>query len=139
MIKVLVNSIGQHILAETKQVTKKDDDTIVAYWVGNPHIVAYNRNEDGNITINFTHYCLLSDENEFTIKESDIVAILEPREDVLNSYKTKVYGNESSTDNPEDGTVTDDADGTDGVRAESTPEEPDDSVGEDEAEPATVA
>ncbi len=139
-VKVLVNQIGQHIIADTKQVTRKDTDELVSYWVENPRVVLYGQNEEsGQITVNFVNYCLVSDETQFSISSSNIVAILEPREDVLNSYNTKVFGNESSTDSVEDGADTDDADGTDGVRAEGSSPETDDSVGEDEAEPATVA
>ena len=139
-IKVLVNQIGQHIIADTKQVTRKDTDELVSYWVENPRVVLYGQNdESGSITVNFVNYCLVSDESQFSISSSNIVAILEPREDVLNSYKVKVFGNESGVDTAEDGTNPDDADGTDGVRAEGASAEADDSVGEDEAEPAAVA
>ena len=139
-VKVLVNQIGQHIIADAKQVTRKDTEDLVAYWVSNPKVILYGRDEESNsVTINFVDYCLVSDENEFTISSSNIVAILEPREQVLNSYKIKVFGNESGTDAPEDGADADNTDGTDGVRAESASGETDDAVGEDEAEPATVA
>ena len=139
-VKVLVNQIGQHIIAETKQVTRKDNEELVAYWVSNPRVIVYGRDEDSNnITVNFVDYCLVSDENEFSIASSNVVAILEPREDVLNSYNTKVFGNESGTDAPEDGADADNSDGAAGVRAEGASGEADDSIGEDEVEPAAVA
>tara|TARA_R110002050_G_scaffold5905_1_gene25380 strand:+ start:540 stop:938 length:399 start_codon:yes stop_codon:yes gene_type:complete len=123
-IKILVNQIGQHIIAETKQVENKETGSVIAYWVKEPRIIGYTRSdEDGSVSVNFNSYCLVSDESEFSIKESAIVAILEPREDVAQSYTAKVF-NEPSTDGPEDGTNSDDSDGSTGVRTESTPETP---------------
>ena len=139
-IKVLVNQIGQHIIADTRQVEKKDSGDVVAYFVKEPRVVIYNRDTETNsITVNFGSFCLVSDENEFTIKESNIVAILEPRDDVLISYKEKVFGNESGTDDLENGSTLDDTDGSDGVRTKSAPEETNDGVGEDEIVTDTVA
>ena len=139
-VKVLVNQIGQHIIADTKQVSKKDTEELVAYWVSNPRVVVYGQNEETNqITVNFVNYCLVSDEQEFTISSSNIVAILEPREDVLTSYNTKVFGNESGIDAPEDGADADNADGTVAGGAEGSSDATDDNSGEAEAEPAAVA
>ena len=131
-VKVLVTQLGQHVIADTKQVSRKETEELIAYWVREPKLIIYNRDEEGNMTINFGSFCPVSDENEFSIKESHIVSILEPRDDVMTAYTSKVFGNESSTDNPEDGTDSDLADGPDGVRAESSPPEPDAGVGQDE-------
>ena len=133
-IKILVNQIGQHIIADTKQVENKETNELIAYWVSNPRLVGYTRSEDDSIAVNFNNYCLVSDENEFTIKESNIVAILEPRDDVLQSYKSKVF-DEPSTNDPEDGADSGDTDGTDGVRTEGSSSEPNDDLGEDETSP----
>jgi len=128
-IKILVTQIGQHIIADTKQVENKDSGQLIAYWVREPRIVGYTRGEDGAISVNFNSYCLVSDESEFSIKESNIVSILEPRDDVLDSYTAKVF-DEPSTDNSENGANPDDTDGTDGVRTESPSGETDGGVGE---------
>ena len=139
-VKVLVNAIGQHIIADAKQVTRKDTEELVAYWVSNPRVIVYGRDEERNsVTVNFVDYCLVSDENEFSIASSNVVAILEPREDVLNSYNTKVFGNESGADAPKDGADVGNADGAAGDGAESPSAEADDGAGEAEAEPAAVA
>ena len=123
-IKILVNQIGQHIIADTKQVENKATNELIAYWVSNPRVIGYTRSEDDSIAVNFNNYCLVSDENEFSIKEGNIVAILEPRDDVLQSYKTKVF-DEPSTDAPEDGTDSGDTDGTTGDGTESSSGETD--------------
>ena len=129
-IKILVNQIGQHIIADTKQVENKETNELIAYWVSNPRLIGYTRSEDDSIAVNFNNYCLVSDENEFTIKEGNIVAILEPRDDVLQSYKSKVF-DEPSTDAPEDGADSGDTDGTTGDGTSSSSGEADGGDGQD--------
>ena len=138
-VKVLVTSLGQHLIADTKQITRTDDDELIAYWVENPRVITYNRTESGEISISFIPYCMVSDETAFSIKESYITSILEVREDVLNSYKQRVFGNESGANGTQDGANPDDSDGADGVRTESASGETDAGVGEDEAVTAELA
>ena len=137
-IKVLTTAIGQQIIADTKQIEKKEGGEIVAYWLENPRTLNYNRGDDGNIGLNFGKYCYVSDETAFSMKESFVVTILEVRDDVIEAYNTNV-NNESSTDTSEDGADTGNTDGSDGVRAESAPEESNASVGEDEVVAEPVA
>jgi len=129
-IKILVNQIGQHIIADTKQVENKETNELIAYWVSNPRLIGYTRSEDDSIAVNFNNYCLVSDENEFTIKEGNIVAILEPRDDVLQSYKSKVF-DEPSTNAPEDGADSGDTDGTTGDGTSSSSGETNGGDGQD--------
>ena len=138
-VKVLVTQLGQHVIADTKQVSRKETDELIAYWVKEPRLIIYNRDEQGNMSVNFSSFCPVSDENEFSIKETHIVSILEPRDDVLNAYTSKVFGNESGTDTTEDGADPDISDGADGVRTEGASGEPDASVGEDEGNTDKVA
>ena len=91
-IKVLVNELGAHIVADTKQVENKETKEVIAYWVKEPRVVAYSRGEDGNVNVSFSPFCLVSDETEFSIRASHIVSILEPRDDVKQSYEGVVYG-----------------------------------------------
>ena len=85
-VKVLVNSVGQHIIADTKQVENKETKELVAYWVKNPRLAAYSRDEEGNLAVGFSPFCVLSDEQEFSISVHSVVAILEPRADVVTEY-----------------------------------------------------
>ena len=118
--KVIVNAIGQHIIADVKQVQEKETEQIVAYMVGQPRLVVYSQsqNEDGTpagININFADYCLVSAETEFTIRAENVVAILEPRPEVAQAYTEKVTppeNEESSSNTVEDGA---DAGSTDGA------------------------
>lgn len=88
--KVLVNTIGQHIVADTKQVEEKETKAIIAYLVENPRVASYSRDDDGNVNVGFAPYCVLSDEFQFTIRAENIVSILEPRDDVKDQYEKLV-------------------------------------------------
>ena len=90
-VKVLVTAIGQQIVAETKQIENKETNEIVGYWLSQPRTVQYNRDDDGNLGVNFGLYCLVSDEAEFSLRGDHVVAILEPRQDVVDAWKQLVY------------------------------------------------
>lgn len=95
-VKVLVNTVGQHIVAETKQVENKETKELVAYWLSEPRIAAYSRDENGNIAVGFAPYCVISDEKEFSVRPESVVSILEPRADVVEKYN-EVIANDSVT------------------------------------------
>lgn len=89
-VKVLVNAVGQHIVSEAKQVEEKETKKIIAYLLENPRVASYTRDDEGNINVGFAPYCILSDEASFTIRAENIVAILDPREDVATQYTNLV-------------------------------------------------
>ena len=90
-VKVLCTALGQQIIAETKQIENKETNEIVGYWLSQPRTVQYNRDDDGNLGVNFGLYCLVSDEAEFSLRGDHVVAILEPRQDVVDAWKQLVY------------------------------------------------
>ena len=89
-VKVLVTALGQQIVADTKQIENKETNDLVGYWMNNPRVVSYQRNEEGELSVNFVSYCMVSDEASFSIRSEHIVAILEPRADVVEAYTTLV-------------------------------------------------
>ena len=91
-VKVLVTEIGQQLIADVKQVENKDTNEVVGYWLKGPRVIIYNRTEDGNVSVGFGNYCLVSDEQEFSVRANHIVAILEGRDDVVAKYEEVVYG-----------------------------------------------
>ena len=129
-VKVLVTAIGQQLIAGVKQIENKDTNAIVGYWLTQPRTINYQQDEEGNVGVNFGPYCPISNEAEFSVRAEHVVAILEPREDVVQGYTNTVYpqpaeletvsedevaganttepvepvNDEPSTDNPEDGT-----------------------------------
>ena len=128
-VKILVTAVGQHIIADAKQVENKETEELIGYWMDHPRIVSYSPSEDENekgVAIQYIPYCILSDEQSFTIKADHIVAILEPRDDVATRYKEIVTPNiepaqmELTEDGigditVEDGTDADSSDGSTGV------------------------
>ena len=104
-VKVLVNALGQHILADTKQIENKETGDVVGYWLSNPRLVYYNAGEDGEVSVNFGSYCLISAENEFSVRAESITSILSVREEVEEAWRKAVFGDEAPVDNG-DGTVT---------------------------------
>ena len=113
-VKVLIGLAGNQIIADTKQIENKETGEVVAYWVRNPQTLNYTQNEDGSVGLGFGSYCLVSDETEFSIKESAIVAILEPKDEVVEAYNKKInppeVDDETSVAPVEDGTDTDSTD-----------------------------
>ena len=113
-VKVLVTNLGQHIIADAKQVENKETQELVGYWLDKPRLVGYTRDEESqDIGIQYLPYCLISDEQSFTLRADHVVAILEPRDDVAARYdeivnqpeeETTVEVTDESDDNPvEDG------------------------------------
>lgn len=91
-IKVLVTAIGQHLIADVKQVENTETKEVLAYWVREPRVVSYVPGEnEGDIRVRFSSYCVISDENEFSIRAENVVAILEPKESVVESYRDVAY------------------------------------------------
>lgn len=119
-IKVIVTAVGQHVIADIKQIENKDTEEVVGYWLENPRIIAYSRKDEGdNVNIGFVNYCLVSDEQAFSMKADHVVSILEPRADVAAKYvevvvpaPTDVVNDESSsTADPEGGSDAGESDG----------------------------
>ena len=122
-VKVLVTAIGQQIVADTKQIENKETNEIVGYWLSQPRTVQYNRDDDGNLGVNFGLYCLVSDEAEFSIRGDHVVAILEPRQDVVDAWKQLVFP--EADEAPADDVVAEGEDApTDAVADEAPVEEP---------------
>ena len=122
-VKVLVTALGQHIIAGAKQVENKETGELIGYWLDHPRLVSYAPADDSDekgIAIQYLPYCILSDEQSFTIKADHIVAILEPRNDVAVRYTEIVTPDEEPAkmelnDGPSDSSVEDgtDADSSD--------------------------
>ena len=100
-VKILVSAIGQHIIAGVRVVENQETQERVAYLLKEPRVIQYRPGEDGKTNLSLLPYCFASDENEFSISESHIVAVLEPREEIEKAYTEQVYPNEIQTVTPE--------------------------------------
>ena len=111
-IKILVTAIGQHIIADVKQVENAETGDRVAYWVEQPRLIGYNRGEDGTCSVSFLPYCFASNENNFSIRDDHIVSVLEPMPDIAEHWRTKVYEDPKVTITAKTDDDTTDADDT---------------------------
>ena len=89
-VKILINALGQHLIADTRQVSNKETEELVAYWVRDPRAVVYNRNEDGSVTIDFANPCPISSSTEYAIATHHIVSVLDPLPEVEERYQLVV-------------------------------------------------
>ena len=103
-VKVLVTAIGQHIVADVKQVENKETKEVIAYWLTKPRTVSYSVDDKEQVNVGFGSYCLVSNETEFSIRADHVVTILEPRPEVVTRYEAIV--------NPEEETVVAELEGT---------------------------
>ena len=85
-VKVLMTAIGQQIIADTKQVENKETKEVIGYWLSKARVVSYKLTEDDQVNVNFGTYCLVSNDDEFSLRADHVVAILTPREEVLERY-----------------------------------------------------
>jgi len=86
-IKVLVTAVGQHVLADVKQVEDTETNQVLAYWLKDARIVTYHPQESGQVAINLGEFCPVANGGEFSVLKEHVVAILDPREDVLKTYE----------------------------------------------------
>lgn len=90
-LKILVNALGQHVLADVKQVENTATEEVIAYWVKEPRVISYRRGETGNTTVNFLPLCPVAVEQEYSISSHHIVSILTPTEQIVEAYNALVY------------------------------------------------
>ena len=122
-VKILITQTGEHLVSEVKQVEQKETKEVIAYWLINPRVVSYMPDENEQVNVNFGAYCLVSNEVEFSLKANHVVAILEPRPEVIDRYNLVIERfneaqaeteeteetDEPSTDSVEDGSDADSA------------------------------
>jgi hypothetical protein len=94
-IKVVINQIGQQLIADVKQIENKETKEVVGYLLEKPRLVNYGRGEnEGEIAVNFAPYCLLSDDDAVSIRADSAVAIVNPRDEVIEKYQSVVNNDE---------------------------------------------
>ena len=97
-VKILVNSLGQHTIADVRQVSNKETEEIVAYWVKEPRNIVYRQAEDGNgIAIDFSPTCPVAVTTEYAIRADFVVSILDPIAEVEQKYVEVVNNVETDT------------------------------------------
>ena len=101
--KILINRLGQHIIAGVKQVERTvegGDNELIAYWLTEPRVITYSINEEGDTAIGFGAVCPVAENNEFAYAESFVVSILDPVPAVAERYETLVYAPPAQDESP---------------------------------------
>lgn len=90
-IKVLINAIGQHLIADVKQVENSETNEVLAYWLREPRLISYSADENGGVQVRFVTTCHVGVTTEYSVRADHIVSILDAREDVLEAYRAAAF------------------------------------------------
>jgi len=99
-VKLLILKSYEDVIADVKEMLS--GDRVVGYILSNPFVV---RLEDGNVDlparITFYPYVPLSKDKDIPIPCDWVVSIVEPLDEVKNSYLEQVNGKSEDTDTEE--------------------------------------
>ena len=103
-IKLLLFKSGEQVLADTKELRRKDDvpmvDKVYGYLLTQPHKVSANKplvltenvDEQRNVEITISPWILLTEDKVMTIPKEWVITIVNPIESVVEMYQEKVNG-----------------------------------------------
>ena len=103
-VKLLLLKSGEQILADAKELRRKDDvpmiDKVYGYLLSKPHKVAANKplvltenvNEQRNIEITLAPWILLTEDKMMTIPKEWVITIVNPIESIVKMYEEKTNG-----------------------------------------------
>ena len=103
-VKLLLLKSGEQILADTKELRRKDDvpmiDKVYGYLLSKPHKVTANKplvltenvNEERNVEITLSPWILLTEDKVMTIPKEWVITIVNPIESIVKMYEEKTNG-----------------------------------------------
>ena len=92
-VKILVNNLGQHTIADVQQVSNKETEELIAYWVKEPRIISYRQAEEGpGLAIDMSSPCPVGVTTEYAIRADFVVSILDPIAEIEAKYVEVVNG-----------------------------------------------
>ena len=103
-IKLLLLKSGEQVLADTKELRRKDDvpmvDKVYGYLLTQPHKVSANKpldltenvNEERNVEITLSPWILLTEDKVMTIPKEWVITIVNPIESIVKMYEEKTNG-----------------------------------------------
>ena len=106
-IKLLLLKSGEQVLADTKELRRKDDvpmvDKVYGYLLTQPHKVSANKplvltenvDEQRNVEITLAPWILLTEDKVMTIPKEWVITIVNPIESIVKMYEEKVNGESS--------------------------------------------
>ena len=103
-VKLLLLKSGEQILADTKELRRKDDvpmvDKVYGYLLAQPHKVSANKplvltenvDEQRNVEITLAPWILLTEDKVVTIPKEWVITIVNPIDSIVKMYQEKIDG-----------------------------------------------
>ena len=103
-VKLLLLKSGEQVLADTKELRRKDDvpmvDKVYGYLITQPHKVSANKplvltenvDEQRNVEITLAPWILLTEDKVMTIPKEWVITIVNPIESIVKMYQEKIDG-----------------------------------------------
>ena len=103
-IKLLLLKSGEQVLADTKELRRKDDvpmiDKVYGYLLSKPHKVSANKplvltenvDEQRNVEITLAPWILLTEDKVMTVPQDWVITIVNPIESIVKMYEEKTNG-----------------------------------------------
>ena len=103
-VKLLLLKSGEQVLADTKELLRKDDvpmiDKVYGYLLSKPHKVTANKplvltenvDEERNVEITLSPWIILTEDKVMTIPKEWVITIVNPIESIVKMYEEKIDG-----------------------------------------------
>ena len=103
-VKLLLLKSGEQVLADTKELRRKDDvpmvDKVYGYLITQPHKVSANKplvltenvDEQRNVEITLAPWILLTEDKMMTIPKEWVITIVNPIDSIVKMYQEKIDG-----------------------------------------------
>ena len=103
-VKLLLLKSGEQVLADTKELLRKDDvpmiDKVYGYLLSKPHKVTANKplvltenvDEERNVEITLSPWIILTEDKVRTVPKEWVITIVNPIESIVKMYEEKIDG-----------------------------------------------
>ena len=101
-VKLLLLKSGEQVIADTKELRRKDDvhmvDKVYGYLLTLPHKVSANKplvlteniDEERNVEITISPWILLTEDKEMTVPKEWVITIVNPIDSIVKMYQEKI-------------------------------------------------
>ncbi len=103
-VKLLLLKSGEQVIADTKELRRKDDvpmvDKVYGYLLTLPHKVSANKplvlteniDEERNVEITISPWILLTEDKVMTVPKEWVITIVNPISSIVKMYEDKTNG-----------------------------------------------
>ena len=103
-VKLLLLKSGEQVIADTKELRRKDDvpmvDKVYGYLLPLPHKVSANKplvltenvDEQRNVEITLAPWIILTEDKVMTIPKEWVITIVNPIDSIVKMYQEKIDG-----------------------------------------------